>query len=106
LDNYNKSASQQVIVGNNQMTKIALQAAVPDHRDFHNGKFQLVLSADGHTIYARSPIKDHYLLHESKHNFVDQANKSTKCNETLLSHKTNSTRLFDMDHCILFSFST
>jgi hypothetical protein len=49
--------SQQVIIANNQITKITFQASVADHRDFQGGKFQLVLSADGYTVYARSPSK-------------------------------------------------
>lgn len=86
--------SKDVKVGHQAMTKVNVEICCVDSRDLISDKFKLMLSMDGKTLFATTPIQPHFLLHESEDNYKQHP----ECREMILAGQKTSTRLYKAEH--------
>jgi hypothetical protein len=82
--------SKDVKVGHQVMTKVNIETSCVDSRDLIKNRFKLMLSVDGKTVFATTPIQPHFLLHESEDNYK----QNPECKEMILAGQKTSTRLY------------
>jgi hypothetical protein len=82
--------SKDVQVGHQAMTKVNIETSCVDSRDLISNRYKLMLSTDGRTVFATTPIQPHFLLHETEDNY----HNNPECKEMILAGQKTSTRLF------------